>query len=123
MSEKEIVAAGETPEEWQRDCERVVFAACEWLRLADMGGGVSAIIEVIRTAPEPADEERFSKSKSLFARAAVDAFGRRGSSFPVDRAATAFHELLISAPPERRKLLVASVVGALLGLGTGYNWG
>jgi hypothetical protein len=90
------------------------------LRLARRSFAASAVIEIIRAAPHSKEELDCMPTSSLFPRLVLegDRFSKHDERF-FNSVAGYFGSYLVNMPPERRALLEACVVGALLGCGMG----
>lgn len=93
-----------------------VFHANVLLRLARIPGGLgSAIAEMIRTAPRSAKEADEVSITALFGRIVLEAF-RLSPKDELFHSAVAYFEKHLSAMArERRRMLEASVTGAMMG--------
>jgi hypothetical protein len=106
----------DSPESWRVECERAAFHAGVLLRLANIPGGIAAaIVELIQTAPRSESDLDNVPETAPFARITRAAY-RFNSDTDSFRAATEYiTEHLMKMPPERRRLLEASLAGAFTG--------
>ncbi len=106
----------DSPEAWRVECERAAFHASVLLRLAKIPGLTSvAIAELLQTAPRSEGDFDTLPETTLFARITRAAYRADGDS-ELFRAACAYvTEHLMKMPPERRRLLEASVTGVFMG--------
>lgn len=107
---------GDSPESWRVECERAAFHAGVLLRLAKIPGGTSAaVVEMIQSAPRSESDLDNVPETALFACIARAAY-HYGGDTDLFRAATEYiTEHLMKMPPERRRLLEASVTGVFMG--------
>jgi hypothetical protein len=106
----------DSPEAWRVECEQAVYHANVLLRLAKVPGGVgSAIAEMIRTAPRSQKELHDPLVDTLFARIVLEADRLSRKDVLFRSAVGYFAEHLIAMAPERRRMLEASVTGAMMG--------
>ncbi len=106
----------DSPEAWRVECERAAFHAGVLLRLANIPGGIAAaIVELIQTAPRSESDFDTLPETTLFTRITRAAY-RFHSDTDSFRAATEYiTEHLMKMPPERRRLLEASLAGTFTG--------
>jgi hypothetical protein len=106
----------DSPEAWRVECEQAAFHAGVLLRLANVPGGIAAaIVEMIQTAPRSESDWETLPETTLFARVARAAYGFNGDTDSFRAATTYITERLMKMPPERRRLLEASLAGAFMG--------
>jgi hypothetical protein len=106
----------DSPEAWRVECEMAVFHASVLLRLAKIPGGVgSAIAEIIRTAPRSKRDLENPSVSTLFARIVLKADCENSDENLFRSAVRYFTNDLIAMAPERRRMLEASVTGAMTG--------
>lgn len=107
---------GDSPEAWRVECERAAFHVGVLLRLAKIPGGTSAaIVEMIQTAPRSESDLDNVPETALFARIARAAYHYGGDTDSFRAATEYITQHLMKMPPERRRLLEASVTGVFLG--------
>lgn len=104
---------------WQSECNRAVFFASELLRLARRRASVSAVIEIIRTAPRNNAERENPNLDAFFVQCFLDAHRLEDRILPErhPQLRDYFMEHLLSMKPARRRLLEASIAGSLIGYG------
>jgi hypothetical protein len=106
----------DSPEAWRVECERAAFHAGVLLRLAKIPGGTSAaIVEMIQTAPRSESNLDNVPETALFARIARAAYHYGGDTDSFRVATEYITKHLMKMPPERRRLLEASVTGLFMG--------
>jgi hypothetical protein len=106
----------DSPEAWQVECERAVFHANVLLRLAKIPGGLaSAIAEMVRTAPRSKKDLENPSVSTLFARIVLEADRLSSDNELFGSAVRYFQNDLMAMAPERRRMLEASVTGAMMG--------
>jgi hypothetical protein len=106
----------DSPEAWRVECELAVFHSSVLLRLAKIPGGIgSAIAEIVRTAPRSKRELENPSVSTLFARIILKAGCDNWDDELFRSAVRYFTNDLIAMPPERRRMLEASVTGAMMG--------
>ncbi len=104
---------------WQRECELAAFIASFLLRLTRRSYASSAAIEILRTIPRSIDEMVEGVEQGLFWRLLMEAVERRE---PDDKDLDLFRGLVegyMELPKSRRAFIEASVIGSLIGAGTG----
>ncbi len=111
--------AGIAPEEWRVECERAAFHAGKLLRLARIQGGTAAAtVEMVLTAPRTEGGLEGMPETTLFARVARDAqrYSRDDRDNEEIRSAIDyFTKHLAVMPPERRRMMEASLTGTFMG--------
>jgi hypothetical protein len=106
----------DSPEAWRVECERAVYHANVLLRLARIPGGVgSAIAEMIRTAPRSEKDLANMPETALFQRIVLEADRLSPNDELLRVAVGYFSRHLIAMAPERRRMLEASITGAMMG--------
>ena len=106
----------DSPERWRVECERAAFAAGVLLRLANIPGGISAaIVELIQTAPRSESDLDNLPETTLFARIVRAAYRFHGDTDSFRAASDYITEHLMKMPPQRRRMLEASLSGVFMG--------
>lgn len=106
----------DSPEAWRVECEQAVFHSNVLLRLAKIPGGIaSAIAEMIRTAPRSRKDLEDACVSTLFARIVLEAHRFSPDDVLFRSAVRYFTNDLVAMAPERRRMLEASVTGAMMG--------
>jgi hypothetical protein len=106
----------DSPEAWRVECERAAFHAGVLLRLANIPGGISAaIVELIQTAPRSESDLETLPETTLFARITRAAYRLGGDTDSFRAASEYITEHLMKMPPQRRRMLEASLSGAFMG--------
>jgi hypothetical protein len=106
----------DSPEAWRVECERAAFHAGVLLRLANIPGGIAAaIVELIQTVPRSENDLDGLSETTLFARITRAAYRFHGDTDSFRAASEYITEHLMKMPPERRRMLEASLSGAFMG--------
>lgn len=106
----------DSPEAWRVECERAAFHAATLLRLANIPGGIAAaIVDLIQTAPCSESDLDSLPETTLFARITRAAYRFHGDTDSFRAASEYITEHLMQVPPQRRRLLEASLAGAFMG--------
>lgn len=106
----------DSPETWRVECERAAFHAGVLLRLANIPGGIAAaIVELIQTAPRSEGDLDGLPETTLFARITRAAYRFHGDTDSFRAASEYITDHLMQMPPERRRMLEASVTGVFMG--------
>ena len=106
----------DSPEAWRVECERAAFHAGVLLRLANIPGGIAAaIVELIQTVPRSESDLDTLPETTLFARITRAAYRFHGDTDSFRAASEYITEHLMQMPPERRRMLEASVTGVFMG--------
>jgi len=110
------ISPDDSPEAWRVECERAAFHAGVLLRLANIPGGISAaIVELIQTAPRSESDLDSLPETTLFGRITRAAYRFHGDTDSFRAASEYITEHLMKMPPERRRMLEASVTGVFMG--------
>ena len=106
----------DSPEAWRVECERAAFHAGVLLRLANIPGGIAAaIVELIQTAPRSESDLDTLPETTLFARIMRAAYRFHGDTDSFRAASEYITEHLMKMPPQRRRMLEASLAGVFMG--------
>jgi hypothetical protein len=95
--------------DWQAGCEGIVLGLCEMLRATGRGVCPAAVIEMLRGIPREGENV---KETSLFYRCAKEYGGKADGRSKIEGVSE-----VMRMPEPRRSIVVASIIGSLLGWG------